>query len=407
MPDASTPTSSAGRAVFLSYAREDADAVRRIAEELRSAGIEVWFDQNELTGGDAWDAKIRGQIKTCALFVPVISAATQARREGYFRIEWKLAAQRTHAIADGTPFLLPVVIDATGEGEALVPGEFREVQWTRLPGGEVGEKFCARVAKLLGGSAMEAGRPRPAERGEGAASPVQAPSRGRLPLALTGVALLAIVAVGWLMSHKPESTKSAGKTLAVLPFVVSGGEKDEETLADGIADELLTQLGRAPGLRVSGRLSSFSFKGQKLTDAEIARKLEVEYLVTGTFQKIGSQVRVRPSLVNAANGSILWGDTFTKELTNVFALQDEIAGLIAQKLEIKLGATTRATRTVNPVAYGLAQKGRYLWLKRTDDALAEAQSAYEEAIRIDPGYAEAHAGLADTCLRPPDPVESG
>jgi hypothetical protein len=125
----------ANKAVFLSYASQDAEAVRRIAEALRAAGVEVWFDQNELVGGDAWDQKIRGQIKSCALFVPVISAATQARREGYFRLEWKLAAQRTHTMADGTPFLLPVVIDATKDGEALVPEEFRAVQWTRLPGG--------------------------------------------------------------------------------------------------------------------------------------------------------------------------------------------------------------------------------------------------------------------------------
>src|SRR3954468_6896129 len=107
--------SSTGNAVFLSYASQDAEAVRRICDALRAAGVEVWFDQNELVGGDAWDAKIRGQVKTCALFVPIISAATQARREGYFRIEWKLAAQRTHGIAEGTPFLLPVVIDDTAE----------------------------------------------------------------------------------------------------------------------------------------------------------------------------------------------------------------------------------------------------------------------------------------------------
>ena len=86
------------KAVFLSYASQDAAAVQRIVEALRAAGVEVWFDQNELVGGDAWDAKIRGQIAACALFVPVISAATQARREGYFRIEWKLAAQRTHGM---------------------------------------------------------------------------------------------------------------------------------------------------------------------------------------------------------------------------------------------------------------------------------------------------------------------
>ena len=143
--------SDASKAVFLSYAREDTAAVQRVADALRAAGIEVWFDQNELTGGDAWDAKIRGQIKTCALLVPVISAATQARREGYFRIEWKLAAQRTHAIADGTPFLVPVTIDDTSESGALVPEEFRSVQWTRLAGGETSEAFCSRVKKLLGG----------------------------------------------------------------------------------------------------------------------------------------------------------------------------------------------------------------------------------------------------------------
>jgi hypothetical protein len=119
-------------AVFLSYASQDADAARRICEALPAAGVEVWFDQSELRGGDAWDQKIRKQIKDCALFVPVISANTQARREGYFRIEWKLAAQRTHAIADGTPFLVPVVIDGTREADALTPEEFRAVQWTLL-----------------------------------------------------------------------------------------------------------------------------------------------------------------------------------------------------------------------------------------------------------------------------------
>src|SRR3954471_1846935 len=108
-------------AVFLSYASQDAEAVRRIAEALRVAGVEVWFDQSELVGGDAWDQKIRRQIKECALFVPVISAATEARREGYFRLEWKLADDRTHLMAKGTPFLLPVCIDDTKDGDAIVP----------------------------------------------------------------------------------------------------------------------------------------------------------------------------------------------------------------------------------------------------------------------------------------------
>src|SRR5438045_3229125 len=101
------------KAVFLSYASQDAEAAKKICDVLRAVGVEVWFDQDELVGGDQWDQKIRGQVKACALFVPVISAATQARLEGYFRLEWKLAASRTHTMADAKPFLLPVVIDAT------------------------------------------------------------------------------------------------------------------------------------------------------------------------------------------------------------------------------------------------------------------------------------------------------
>ena len=159
------------KAVFLSYASQDADAARRIAEALRMAGVEVWFDQNELVGGDAWDAKIRRQIGSCALFIPIISAATQARGEGYFRLEWKLAVDRSHLIAHDQAFLLPVVIDPTPDASARVPAEFRAVQWTRLPGGEGVEKFCARVKALLGSSEQDPGRSRPGEHSESVSSP--------------------------------------------------------------------------------------------------------------------------------------------------------------------------------------------------------------------------------------------
>ena len=136
--------SEAKPAVFLSYASQDAVAVLRICVALRAAGVEVWFDRNELGGGDGWDRKIRGQIGTCVLFAPMISANTQARREGYFRLEWKLAAQRTHMMSERVAFLLPIVIDDTTDAEADVPPEFKAVQWTRLPGGVTTEINSAR-----------------------------------------------------------------------------------------------------------------------------------------------------------------------------------------------------------------------------------------------------------------------
>jgi hypothetical protein len=116
-------------AVFLSYASEDAEAALTICQTLRAAGIEVWFDQSELRGGDAWDRKIRREIRECALFIPIISKNTQARAEGYFRLEWHLADQRTHLMGKGRPFLVPVCLDDTCV-DADLPDSFSIVQWS-------------------------------------------------------------------------------------------------------------------------------------------------------------------------------------------------------------------------------------------------------------------------------------
>jgi len=163
------------RTVFLSYASQDEEAARRICQALRAAGADVWFDQNELGGGDAWDAKIRRQIKECALFVPMISANTQARAEGYFRREWKLAVERTHDMADHVAFLLPVVLDGTTDREAHVPEKFREVQWTRAHTTEAETAFAQRAIKLLGGvtpSASIRDKAAPCSEGKTAAQPI-------------------------------------------------------------------------------------------------------------------------------------------------------------------------------------------------------------------------------------------
>ena len=137
------------RAVFLSYASQDTDTARRICEGLRAAGIEVWFDQSELRGGDAWEHEIRRQIRDCALFIPIISAHTEERPEGYFRLEWKLAVDRSHLMAVEKAFLVPVTTDVTDSVDALVPDRFRDVQWTCLPDGEPTQGFVARIARLL------------------------------------------------------------------------------------------------------------------------------------------------------------------------------------------------------------------------------------------------------------------
>jgi hypothetical protein len=135
--------------IFLSYAREDAVAVRRICEALTNAGIDVWFDQRQLEGGDDFDQQIKKSIRSCSLFLPVISTTTQQRHEGYFRLEWTLAVERAKLIAESVPFILPIAIDAVPESEALVPDRFLQVHWTRLPGGAATPEFVERMVRLI------------------------------------------------------------------------------------------------------------------------------------------------------------------------------------------------------------------------------------------------------------------
>lgn len=146
--NAASETSLPRSSVFISYASENREAARLLRDALLAEGLDVWYDENELGGGDAWDQKIRRQIRECTFFMPVISAQTEARREGYFRREWRLAVDRSHDMADDAMFLIPVVIDSTAEGGARVPEKFLTVQWLKVPGG-VATPGLKAVAKRL------------------------------------------------------------------------------------------------------------------------------------------------------------------------------------------------------------------------------------------------------------------
>ena len=136
-------------AVFISYAREDLAAVQQIKAELEAAGITTWFDMDRLEGGDDYDRKIQRNIARCSYFIPVVSAATQRRLEGYFRREWSYAMDRVRNMADGALFILPVTIDATTASEALVPDKFKALHFTQLPGGRVPPDFARRLEDFM------------------------------------------------------------------------------------------------------------------------------------------------------------------------------------------------------------------------------------------------------------------
>jgi hypothetical protein len=136
-------------AVFSSYARQDLAAVQQIKAGLDAAGITTWFDIDRLEVGDDYDRKIRGNIARCSYFIPVVSATTQRRLEGYFRREWSYAMDRVRNMADGALFILPVSIDATNAAEALVPEKFKALHFTQLPEGRVPGEFAARLKDFM------------------------------------------------------------------------------------------------------------------------------------------------------------------------------------------------------------------------------------------------------------------
>jgi len=371
------PAPDGHRAVFLSYASEDAEAAARVCSSLRNAGIEVWFDQNELRGGAAWDAAIRRQIKTCALFVPIISTNSRARVEGYFRLEWKLAVDRSHLMAAEQPFLLPVVIDDTCDSDARVPDKFLEVQWTWLPGGETPASFCEQVSRLLPSCERGAARPTP-----GVGRPA-----GGTDLAAGGIAHTPSVTVTAAASaHSLGQLHAPDKSIAVLPFVDLSQNKDQEYFSDGLTEELIGLLTRVPELRVPARTSCFYFKGKQATIKEIARGLNVAHVLEGSVRKAGNRVRIAVQLSRIDTGYHLWSQTYDRTLDDIFKVQEEIASEAVRSLSATLLSTTLPARIAPAEAH--ASLGLILGIFDFDWAAGERH--YQRAIELNPSSPVAH-----------------
>jgi TolB-like protein/tetratricopeptide (TPR) repeat protein len=385
-----------GRAVFLSYASQDAEVAQRICEALRAGGIEVFLDQSELRGGDAWDQKIRHEIHDCALFVPIISQHSQERLEGYFRHEWKLAIERTHHMAEQKPFLVPVVIDGTGDREAFVPDAFRAVQWTRLAGGETPRAFVERIKRLLSPELS----PMSAVSGATLKEPVRA-SRGLKPVLLAIVALAVFAALSvvvidrfWISKHVVASTafNPPPHSIAVLPFANMSGDKEQEYFSDGLTEELLNSLSEVNELQVAARTSAFSFKGSNNDIGTIARKLNVGAVLEGSVRRSANTIRITAQLINAVTGFHLWSKTYDRDLGDVLKLQTEIATSVASALKVTLlgdiAAKIELGGTSNPAAFDAYLRGaKEASSFRDTKDLPAAIAAYTEAIRLDPHYA--------------------
>ncbi len=394
-------------AVFLSYASQDGIPAGRISAALRAAGIQVWFDQSELRGGDAWDQRIRRQIRDCALFVPIISEHTQARAEGYFRLEWDLAEQRSHMVSRNKAFIVPVCVDSTPELDADVPEAFLRVQWTRLPAGETPESFSGRIAALIGDNATPS--PPPLVRPTTAAlqrSPF------RRWIVVTSLCVMVVGAVAWQVWRTSRSQKSPAsnvpdavatissvpeKSIAVLPFVDMSEKHDQEYFSDGLSEELIDHLSHNPNLKVIARTSSFAFKGRNEDMRTIATKLGVANLLEGSVRKAGTELRITAQLIRATDGVHLWSQTYDRQLNDIFKVQNEISTTVARELNVALGESPRplVVGATSVAAYSLMLQGNYFYYRYGKGDVEKAISLYRQAIALEPGNALAWARIAE------------
>jgi len=214
------------------------------------------------------------------------------------------------------------------------------------------------------------------------------------------VVVIAGVIVWQLLPRRAALSRPPGlHSIAVLPFVDLSPEKGHEYLCEGIPETLINALKNIEGLWVPARASAFSFKGKEYNLSDIGLKLNVETVLEGSVLVIGDNLRLTPRLSHVKNGSQIWSDIYNKKLTDLFAIQDEIAQEIVKALKIKLLGEKEAQivkrYTENPEAYNFYLKGRFYWNKRTEEEVKKGIENFQQAIEKDPSYAAAYAGLAD------------
>jgi serine/threonine-protein kinase len=185
------------------------------------------------------------------------------------------------------------------------------------------------------------------------------------------------------------------QSIAVLPFANLSADKENEYFSDGLAEEILNLLARVSGLKVTARTSSFAFRGMEQDVRKIAQTLNVRAILEGSVRRAGNRIRVTAQLIDAAGGHHIWSERYDRELTDVFAVQDEIASAIAGALRLTLAGKPASLPQHKPnvAAYEALLKGRYYDRKITPEGLAKSKDYFEQAIELDPDFAEAHAYL--------------
>lgn len=381
--------------VFLSYSREDQTTARRVAEALQREGLGVWWDQS-LRSGEAYDKVTEAALRAAGAVVVLWSKTSVDSR-------W-VRAEATTADRRGTlmPVMLepcerPIMFELTHTADlSHWKGESNDPAW---------RSFLTDVRRFI-----ENGRKPPASDTTQAPLLAVAAVRGRRGLLIAVSVAAVLVGAGglWFLQHRGDTEAAAPSasaaaqapvTLAVLPFANLSPDPAQEYFSDGLTEEILNQLAQIPALRLTGRTSSFSFKGKNEDLRVIGEKLGVANLLEGSVRRDDKQLRITAQLIRADDGSHLWSKTYDRGLDNVFAMQDEIAKDVAQALSVKLDVTTlnRAQGgTTNVEAYDRYLRWRKLYLseQRGIEAVRQQEQLLREAVALDPQFALAWDNLA-------------
>src|SRR5690242_12751707 len=345
--------------IFVSYARADEGRARKVAEALRAQGHRAWRD-DELPAHRAYADVIEERLSSAEAVVVLWS--TEARKSQWVRAEADTDRNRG------------ILIQASLDG-TIPPRPSRQIQCADLDGGDTPEA-APGWAKLIGRVGALAGSPAPAE--------VKRPRRQQL-------------------------------AICVLPFANMSGDTEQEYFSDGISEDITTDLSKVSALAVTARNTAFQFKGQSVDVGDIARKLGVSHVLEGSVRKAGGRVRITAQLIDGATGDHVWAERYDRDLSDIFALQDEISEAIVHALKLKLvpeekkAIEQRGTEKVEAYNVYLMARQEYV------AALAGDARRYHALIRlcqrateIDPNYAQAWAlmALGQNWLREVHGVES-
>lgn len=382
--------------IFISYARQDRTRIERLASALEGEGYSVWWDRH-IESGSEFSADIERELEAAKAII--VCWSEEGAKSRWVKDEATIAhrAGKLKTISlDGTE---PPIgyMQFHSHGMSSWKGGRDEAQFVELR-----ESIAAHLGKPSGADPAIAklpNKPAPTSLAGKILKPV--------PLAIFGIAIVAAIALSLMLRTPAMPTSDADRratnveapaSIAVLPFIDLSPAGDQEYFADGISEEILNVLVRFPGLKVAGRTSSFSYKGRNEDLREIGSTLGVNHILEGSVRRSGEKLRITAQLIRSVDGFHLWSETYDRELTDIFKIQDDIAKSVADALAISLGLKAIETntngRTDDTIAYENYLKAKQLTRARGFENLQSALLLLQEATSRDPDFAPAWVGVA-------------